>query len=85
MVAPAASKILSDDMLERFRRRAPASDRENPFFQEDFDELRQGGHLTIAVPRELGGHGFTHPGREIFRGKPQRNRTGGPKGIRTHG
>lgn len=59
MAAPVAPKILSDDMLERFRRRAPAYDRENRFFQEDFDELRQAGYLTIPVPRELGGRGLT--------------------------
>jgi len=59
MPAPAASKILSDDMLDRFRRRAPGYDRDNRFFQEDFDELRQAGYLTIPVPRELGGPGLT--------------------------
>jgi hypothetical protein len=42
-------------MLQRLRERAPGYDRENRFFQEDFDELRQAGYLAIAVPRELGG------------------------------
>ena len=59
MAAPTASTILSDGMLERFRARAPGYDRENRFFQEDFDELREAGYLAIAVPRELGGRGFT--------------------------
>jgi alkylation response protein AidB-like acyl-CoA dehydrogenase len=59
MAAPTASTILSDGMLERFRARAPGYDRENRFFQEDFDELREVGYLAIAVPRELGGRGFT--------------------------
>jgi alkylation response protein AidB-like acyl-CoA dehydrogenase len=59
MAAPTASTILSDGMLERFRARAPDYDRENRFFQEDFDELREAGYLSIAVPRELGGRGFT--------------------------
>ena len=53
------SPILSDAMLERFRERAPVYDRENRFFQEDFDELRAAGYLVIAVPRELGGRGLT--------------------------
>jgi alkylation response protein AidB-like acyl-CoA dehydrogenase len=34
-------------------------DRENKFFSEDFEELRQAGYLNIAVPRELGGRGLT--------------------------
>jgi alkylation response protein AidB-like acyl-CoA dehydrogenase len=51
--------VLSDEMLQRFRDRAPRYDRENRFFQEDFDELRQAGYLTIAVPRELGGSGLS--------------------------
>lgn len=59
MAPPTASKLLPDDMLERFRQRAPDYDRENRFFQEDFDELRQAGYLTIPVPRELGGRGLT--------------------------
>jgi alkylation response protein AidB-like acyl-CoA dehydrogenase len=59
MTAPVASRILSDDMLARFAQRAPGYDRENRFFHEDFDELREAGYLTIGVPRELGGQGFT--------------------------
>ena len=57
MASPAASTLLSDAMLERFRERAPGYDRDNRFFQEDYDELRQAGYLAIAVPRELGGRG----------------------------
>lgn len=34
-------------------------DRENRFFTEDFEELRDAGYLTMAVPAELGGGGFT--------------------------
>jgi alkylation response protein AidB-like acyl-CoA dehydrogenase len=59
MTAPAASPLLPEAMLERFRERAPGYDRDNRFFQEDFDELRQAGYLAIAVPRELGGRGLT--------------------------
>ena len=54
-----ASTILSEAMLQRFRERAPGYDRENRFFQEDFDDLRRVGYLAIAVPRELGGRGLS--------------------------
>ena len=54
-----AEDILTDDMLARFHERAPIYDRENRFFQEDFEELRQAGYLTIAVPQEFGGQGLT--------------------------
>src|SRR5438034_2740700 len=50
--------VLTDDMLARFDERAPVYDRENRFFQEDFEELRASGYLTVAVPRELGGLGL---------------------------
>jgi hypothetical protein len=43
MTPPTASSILSEEMLQRFSERAPGYDRENRFFQEDFDELRQAG------------------------------------------
>jgi alkylation response protein AidB-like acyl-CoA dehydrogenase len=59
MAPTATSPILPDAMLERFRERASVYDRENRFFQEDFDELRAAGYLTIAVPREFGGRGLT--------------------------
>jgi alkylation response protein AidB-like acyl-CoA dehydrogenase len=49
---------LNPDMLQRFHERAAVYDRENRFFQEDFDELREAGYLLMAVPEELGGHGM---------------------------
>jgi alkylation response protein AidB-like acyl-CoA dehydrogenase len=52
-------EILSDDMLQGFAQRVASYDRDNRFFQEDFEDLRKAGYLTINVPRELGGHGFT--------------------------
>ena len=55
--SPATSTLLTDDMLSRFGERAPIYDRDNRFFDEDFEELRASGYLTCAVPRELGGHG----------------------------
>ena len=51
--------VLTQAMLDRFRERAPQYDRENRFFDEDFEELRSSGYLTMAVPRELGGRGYT--------------------------
>ena len=59
MTPPTGSGILSDEVLRRCRERAPRYDRENRFFQEDFDELRQAGYLTIPVPRDLGGQGLS--------------------------
>ena len=50
--------VLTDDMLGRFDQRAPIYDRDNRFFDEDFDELRSSGFLKIAVPNELGGGGL---------------------------
>jgi alkylation response protein AidB-like acyl-CoA dehydrogenase len=45
-------------MLARFDERAPIYDRENRFFDEDFEELKQSGFLLAAVPVELGGSGL---------------------------
>src|SRR4051812_2461781 len=56
---PARGSVLTPEMLARFRERAPRYDQENRFFDEDFEELRGAGYLTIAVPRELGGRGCT--------------------------
>jgi alkylation response protein AidB-like acyl-CoA dehydrogenase len=39
--------------------RAPAYDRDNSFFTEDFNELKASGYLNAAVPKELGGLGLT--------------------------
>jgi alkylation response protein AidB-like acyl-CoA dehydrogenase len=54
-----APEVLADDMLARFSKRAPAYDRDNVFFSDDFDELRQAGYLRVAVPTELGGAGLS--------------------------
>src|SRR5438874_3594487 len=50
--------VLSDDLLERCAGRAATYDRENRFFSEDFEELREAGYLLLPVPRELGGLGY---------------------------
>ncbi|MFQ6027724.1 MAG: acyl-CoA dehydrogenase family protein [Dehalococcoidia bacterium] len=59
MTTTTESQLLSQEMLERFYQRAPIYDRENRFFQEDFDELKEAGYLKAAVPQELGGLGMT--------------------------
>jgi alkylation response protein AidB-like acyl-CoA dehydrogenase len=50
--------FLPDDLLERIRQRAPIHDRENTFPQQDLDELRAAGYLSILVPTERGGAGL---------------------------
>jgi alkylation response protein AidB-like acyl-CoA dehydrogenase len=45
--------------LTRFAGRAAAYDRENRFFQEDFEELRAAKYLLLPVPAEFGGAGMT--------------------------
>jgi alkylation response protein AidB-like acyl-CoA dehydrogenase len=51
--------VVPDATLETFRSRAALYDRENRFFSEDFEDLRQAGYLRMGVPKELGGLGFT--------------------------
>jgi len=53
-----AESVLTDQLLARCRQRAPEYDRDNRFFQEDFDELRAAGYLRMAIPREFGGLGM---------------------------
>jgi alkylation response protein AidB-like acyl-CoA dehydrogenase len=55
-VAPAG--LIPEAVLDTFRSRAAGYDRDNKFFQEDFDDLRSHGYLKMAIPRELGGLGF---------------------------
>jgi alkylation response protein AidB-like acyl-CoA dehydrogenase len=57
--AQTTSNILTNEMLARFAERAPTYDRDNRFFDEDFDELRGSGYLTCAVPADLGGGGLS--------------------------
>ena len=48
-------------MLARFASRAAIYDRENRFFEEDFEELRAAKYLLLPLPSELGGAGMTLP------------------------
>ena len=50
--------LLTDEMLARFDERAPVYDRENRFFDEDWEELVDSGYLLAAVPTEFGGRGL---------------------------
>ena len=50
---------LSDKLLHQFAERAAVYDRENRFFHEDFEALRDAGYLTMPVPKELGGAGMS--------------------------
>jgi alkylation response protein AidB-like acyl-CoA dehydrogenase len=51
--------VLTEEMLARFASRAASYDRENRFFQEDFEELRAAKYLLLPLPSELGGAGMT--------------------------
>lgn len=50
---------LSATTLMGFAGRVGTYDRDNRFFSEDFEDLRRSGYLTINVPKEMGGQGFT--------------------------
>ena len=58
-VAEPATSILTDSLVDRCGQRAPGYDRENRFFHEDFDELKQAGYLRLNVPKAFGGFGLS--------------------------
>src|SRR5215207_2430814 len=58
-IATAENQVLPLEMLQRFAKRAGDYDRDNRFVTEDFEELRKSGFLTLCVPPELGGKGYT--------------------------
>ncbi len=49
--------VLADELLARCAERAERYDRENTFFTEDFQELRDAGYLVLPLPTEFGGAG----------------------------
>jgi alkylation response protein AidB-like acyl-CoA dehydrogenase len=51
--------VLSEAILARCGERAATYDRDNRFFSEDFEELREARYLLLAVPKELGGFGMS--------------------------
>src|SRR5699024_3806042 len=54
-----AEKYLPTEMCDRFRTRADVYDRENRFFDEDLEELKALGYLTLFVPESHGGPGLS--------------------------
>jgi alkylation response protein AidB-like acyl-CoA dehydrogenase len=61
---PAAAQVafkspLTEEMLARFDSRAAVYDRENRFFEQDFEELRAAKYLVLPLPTEFGGAGLT--------------------------
>jgi len=53
--------VLTEEMLARFASRAATYDRENRFFEEDFEELRAAKYLLSPVPAKFGGAGLSLP------------------------
>jgi alkylation response protein AidB-like acyl-CoA dehydrogenase len=51
-------RAIPQEMLERFRARAPELDRTNAYFEDDLADLREIGYLAAAVPADLGGWGL---------------------------
>jgi alkylation response protein AidB-like acyl-CoA dehydrogenase len=56
---PFTGTLLGDELLARIHDRAVRYDRDNAFFTEDLDELKDAGYLRALVPVELGGLGLT--------------------------
>jgi alkylation response protein AidB-like acyl-CoA dehydrogenase len=52
------TSVLTTDILDRCAARAAGYDRDNRFFQEDFDELKAAGYLLSSVPKSFGGAGL---------------------------
>ena len=65
--------ILSDEMLRGFAGRAAGYDRENRFFQEDFEDLERAGYLTMAC------RGTRRTGPDAGRGLPRAAPAGLPR------
>lgn len=57
--ALSAESPLTEEMLARFESRAATYDRENRFFDQDFEELRVSKYLQLPIPSEFGGAGFS--------------------------
>ena len=56
---PSSESVLTEQMLERFDSRAATYDRENRFFDQDFEELRAAKYLTLPAPSSFGGAGLS--------------------------
>ena len=53
---------LTEEMLARFDSRAATYDRENRFFDQDFEELRVAKYLMLPLPAKFGGPGLSLAG-----------------------
>src|SRR5580765_4802652 len=53
-----SNSVLTDTILNNCAERAAGYDRDNRFFQQDFDELKAAGYLKMPIPREFGGLGM---------------------------
>ena len=51
------NQFLSSDLIDRCGQRAAAYDRDNKFFSDDFEELKNAGFLKLNIPKEFGGLG----------------------------
>jgi alkylation response protein AidB-like acyl-CoA dehydrogenase len=54
-----SSSPLTEEVLARFDSRSATYDRENRFFDQDFEELRAANYLVMPVPSEFGGPGLS--------------------------
>jgi alkylation response protein AidB-like acyl-CoA dehydrogenase len=54
-----AGRGLTAEMLARFDSRAATYDRENRFFDQDFEELHAAGYLVMPLPEKFGGLGLS--------------------------
>ena len=59
VIAEPTTSVLSEHLIDRCGQRASGYDRENRFFHEDFEELRQAGYLVLNLPKEFGGQGLS--------------------------
>src|ERR1041385_7657820 len=61
MTAPTTDSplSLSEELIDACAERAPMYDRENRFFQEDWDAIKAAGFLQLNVPKEFGGLGMS--------------------------
>ena len=53
------SSVLTGDMLQAFAGRGADHDRDNTFFNQEFEDLKAAGYLVGPVPEELGGGGLS--------------------------
>jgi alkylation response protein AidB-like acyl-CoA dehydrogenase len=67
MTTALQTQFLSEDLVARCAGRAAAYDRDNVFFHDDFEELKDAGFLKLNIPKDFGGFGMSlaETGREL--------------------